>query len=132
MILYLPGWHSRPNFPDREPLTSHPSILKHTTFGWGRRTCQGAALSEHELLTACGGLAWAFHISCTDNRLPDGEMQVPGSRLESLVIVKPKGFGIKCTVRGGRGQVVERLYRKSWEGDILKASEAVGEDRRIR
>ncbi|KAN0095862.1 cytochrome P450 [Hyaloscypha variabilis] len=96
-----------PAFPTtyREPLTSYPTIQGFTTFGWGRRVYQGATLTQQELMTACGGLAWAFNISC-----PDG----------NLVIVKPEGFPIRCVVRGKRAEVIKRLYEESWKEDCLR------------
>jgi hypothetical protein len=71
-------------------------------------------------VTACGGLAWAFNISCPDGKLPPGEMQIPRNTQESLVIVKPEGFPIRCVVRGKRAEVIKRLYEESWKEDCLR------------
>ncbi|KAG4431048.1 hypothetical protein IFR05_013468 [Cadophora sp. M221] len=126
---FNPDRYLSPSYPTyREPLKSYPSILKNTTFGWGRRICQGAALTEQELITACGGLAWTFDLRCKEGEEGEveAEMKPPGRRGESLVIVKPRGFGLVCEVRGEgvekkrRREVVERLYRESWEGDVLR------------
>src|SRR3978361_1427610 len=71
----------------REPLTSYPNIQGFTTFGWGRRVCQGDNLTQQELVTACGGLAWAVDITCPEGKLPPGEIQAPKNTQQSLVIV---------------------------------------------
>jgi len=112
-----------PAFPTtyREPLTSYPTIQGFTTFGWGRRVCQGANLTQQELVTACGGLAWAFDISCPDGKLPPGEIQIPRNTQESLVIVKPEPFPIRCVVRGDRATVIKRLYEESLKIDCLRS-----------
>ncbi|KAH7346252.1 hypothetical protein BKA65DRAFT_399897 [Rhexocercosporidium sp. MPI-PUGE-AT-0058] len=127
--VFNPGRYLTPSSPTyREPLTSYPSILKNTTFGWGRRIYQGAALTEHELITACGGLAWTFDLSCREGEEGgvEGEMLQPSEREGSLVIVKLRGFWLICEIRGKglerdrRRRVVERLYRESWDRDILR------------
>ncbi|KUJ17700.1 cytochrome P450 [Mollisia scopiformis] len=143
----------------REPLSLYPQIQQSTAYGWGRRLCQGPELTHHELINACGGLAWAFDIRAGAFQNRDGEeeevdveklrtgkvkkengslilgldkdeceFQVPTSRQESLIIVKPAPFKIRCQVRDGgdRAGVIERQYRESCEKDILRAVGSVG------
>jgi cytochrome P450 len=116
-----------PDFPTtyKEPITTYPTIQGFTTFGWGRRICQGATLTQQELVTACGGLAWAFNISCPAGKLPPGDMQVPRNTQESLVIVKPEAFEICVVVRGERAGIIRRLYEESWKEDCLRSFGAV-------
>jgi hypothetical protein len=52
-------------------------------------------------------------------------MQVPRNTQESLVIVKPEGFEIRCVVRGERVKVVRRQYEESWKEDCLRSFGAV-------
>lgn len=129
---FNPGRYLSPSFPTyREPLTPYPSILKNTTFSWGRRVCQGAAFTKQELIAACGFQAWTFDLSCKEGEEGEveGEMAQPGRREESLVIVKPRSFGLVCQIRGegvgnerrrGGGEVVwgelgGGYFERCWE-----------------
>lgn len=52
------------SFPTyREPLTKYPTITSYSQFGYGRRTCQGMAVTEADLFVGLGSLAWLFSVS---------------------------------------------------------------------
>lgn len=57
----------------QEPLTQFPTIINSTQFGYGRRTCQGQAVTDEDLLIGIGSIAWMFNISQKphDNSMPD-------------------------------------------------------------
>jgi hypothetical protein len=53
-----------PEYPTyQEPLTQFPTIINSTQFGYGRRTCQGQAVTDEDLLIGIGSIAWMFNIS---------------------------------------------------------------------
>jgi hypothetical protein len=47
-------------------------------------------------------------------------MQIPRNTQESLVIVKPEWFPIRCLVRGERAEVTKRFYEESWKEDCSR------------
>ncbi|KAI8937455.1 hypothetical protein NX059_005177 [Plenodomus lindquistii] len=52
-----------PAYPTyQEPLTQFPTIINSTQFGYGRRTCQGQAVTDEDLLIGIGSIAWLFNI----------------------------------------------------------------------
>jgi len=52
-----------PAYPTyQEPLTKFPTIINSTQFGYGRRTCQGQAVTDEDLLIGIGSIAWLFDI----------------------------------------------------------------------
>jgi hypothetical protein len=53
-----------PDYPTyQEPQTQFPTIINSTQFGYGRRTCQGQAVTDEDLLIGIGSIAWLFNIS---------------------------------------------------------------------
>jgi cytochrome P450 len=63
-----------PEYPTyQEPLTQFPTIINSTQFGYGRRTCQGQAVTDEDLLIGIGSIAWMFNISqkADDASIPD-------------------------------------------------------------
>lgn len=93
------------------PLTIHPSIKGFTTFGYGRRVCQGVDLVEAELLVGIGGMAWAFWIGRKRDALTGAEVEVPRHDFTSLLISRPRPFGFEL---GARSQEREGLVREGW------------------
>jgi hypothetical protein len=52
-----------PEYPTyQEPLTQYPTIMNMTQFGYGKRTCQGQAVTEADLIVGIGALAWLFDV----------------------------------------------------------------------
>ncbi|KAK0742684.1 cytochrome P450 [Schizothecium vesticola] len=112
-----PGW---PTF--QEPLSQFPTIKGMSSFGWGQRQCLGMAVTQDELLVACGALAWCFNLKekvdpATNQRIP-----VPTDKSNSLLIIKPDPFQMSFEPRstGHREEVL-----KVWE-------EAEAADRKAR
>jgi hypothetical protein len=53
----------KPEYPTyKEPLSQYPTIINMTQFGYGRRICQGQALTDADLIVGIGALAWLFNI----------------------------------------------------------------------
>ena len=112
-----PGW---PTF--QEPLSQFPTIKGMSSFGWGQRQCLGMAVTQDELLVACGSLAWCFNLKekvdpATHQRIP-----VPTDKSNSLLIIKPDPFQMSFEPRS-TGHRQEAL--KVWE-------EAEAADRKAR
>ena len=60
-----------PGYPSyQEPLTQFPTIINSTQFGYGRRTCQGQAVSDEDLLIGIGSIAWMFNITKSTEEPP--------------------------------------------------------------
>ncbi|KAF2756517.1 cytochrome P450 [Pseudovirgaria hyperparasitica] len=60
------------------PLTTHPTIIGCSQFGYGRRVCQGQAVADEDLLVGIGSLAWLFDIGRTrqkEQKQGDGDRQ---------------------------------------------------------
>src|SRR3569833_3156892 len=107
-----------PNY--RAPLTSFPTITGGLPmFGWGKRFCMGHELAVRELHAAGLMLAWAFRTECArpaalEEDLVQGEerggYQWPKSRMQSLIIMKPKKLELKFEIRS---KEVERALEES-------------------
>ncbi|KAK0707976.1 cytochrome P450 [Lasiosphaeris hirsuta] len=82
-----PGW---PTF--QEPLTRYPTIKGMSSFGWGQRQCLGMALTQDELMVACGSLAWCFNLGRKRDPVTGVELPVPLDKSNSLLIIKPDPF----------------------------------------
>lgn len=94
------------------PLSSYPTIKGFTTFGYGRRVCQGVDLVEAELLVGIGGMAWAFHIAKKTDEL-GREVDVPEHDYTSLLISRPRPFGFELGARSEeRGSFVRENWRR--------------------
>ncbi|KAK7996093.1 hypothetical protein PG991_015560 [Apiospora marii] len=74
------------------PLTQYPTLKGMTSFGWGQRQCLGQALTEDELLVACGALAWCFHLRPKRDAATGLDLPVPLDKSSSLLIIKPDPF----------------------------------------
>lgn len=82
-----------PTYPTYQtPLSIYPNIKGFTTFGYGRRVCQGVDLVEAELLVAIGGMAWACQISRKRDEKTGEEIVPPAHDYTSLLISRPKMF----------------------------------------
>lgn len=94
------------------PLSTHPTIKGFTTFGYGRRVCQGVDLVEAELLVGVGGMAWAFRVGKKRDAL-GREVEVPRHDYTSLLISRPKPFGFELGARSvERGVAVRENWRR--------------------
>ncbi|KAK0257970.1 hypothetical protein LTS16_002039 [Friedmanniomyces endolithicus] len=47
----------------QEPLSKYPTITQYSQFGYGRRTCQGMAVTEADLFVGLGSVAWLFSMA---------------------------------------------------------------------
>ena len=127
----------------REPLSRYPSMTEYSQFGYGKRTCQGTAVTEADLFVGIGSLAWLFDMqlpgaSRTLSRKDSGvdlrdlkehtpEAQVtatppakdPTLEYTPLLIAKPKPFRFELTVRN--------LHRASLVREQFKAFSERGE-----
>ncbi|KAF2154725.1 cytochrome P450 [Myriangium duriaei CBS 260.36] len=53
-----------PAYPTyQEPLSKYPTITGYSQFGYGKRTCQGTAVTEADLFVGIGMVAWLFTLS---------------------------------------------------------------------
>lgn len=69
-----------PEFPTyKEPLSKFPTISQYSQFGYGRRTCQGMAVTEADLFVGIGACAWLFSIHPEDESNPAGESSANAS-----------------------------------------------------
>ncbi|KAK3722478.1 hypothetical protein LTR37_002470 [Vermiconidia calcicola] len=75
----------------KEPLTEFPNIRGDIAFGYGMRACPGVDLTNLELFTLFGALAWSFNIS------PKGA--VPRYEVNPYVITMPSPFPINLSAR---------------------------------
>jgi hypothetical protein len=96
---FLPDRWLNPSYPTyHEPLTQFPKLEGHSQFGYGRRTCMGVDIVNHELFLVCGAIAWAFNI----RRKVDAtgkEIEVPDLDYSNLLISKPAIFSFDLTIR---------------------------------
>lgn len=91
-----------PSYPTyREPLTEYPTIRSFTTFGYGRRICQGQDLVEAELLVGIGGMAWATNI-CKKRDAAGQEIYPAPHDYTSLLISHPKPFQFELKPRSAK------------------------------
>lgn len=98
----------QPSYPTYQtPLSIYPNIQGFTTFGYGRRVCQGVDLVEAELLVAVGGMAWACQISKKRDERTGEEMVPAAHDYTSLLISRPKMFPFELRARseGRRAEV---------------------------
>ena len=83
---------SYPTF--KEPLSEFPNIRGDIAFGYGARACPGVDLTNMELFTLFGALAWSFDISPKDKNQP-----MPWYEVNPYVITMSKPFPINITAR---------------------------------
>ena len=75
----------------KEPLSEFPHIRGDIAFGYGMRACPGVDLTNLELFTLFGALAWSFNIS------PKGDL--PRYEVNPYVITMTSPFPINITAR---------------------------------
>lgn len=74
-----------PEFPTyKEPLSKFPTISQYSQFGYGRRTCQGMAVTEADLFVGIGACAWLFSIHPEDESDPAEESSANTSSLNMM------------------------------------------------
>lgn len=127
---FLPERWLSPEYPTyREPLSQYPTAVGATTFGWGRRYCQGQDLTHHEAVLACGSIFWAFDMHLKDpSQLPlpkagECEFKSPADWEQSLIIVRPEQFDVTYTIRSPEhAEAVKAYYdlSKMSDTDVLR------------
>ena len=89
---FVPERWLDPSYPTyKEPLTEFLQIRGDVAFGYGSRACPGVELTNLELFTLFGALAWSFNIS------PKGE--VPRYEVNLYVITMTSPFPINIEPR---------------------------------
>ncbi|KAG9606124.1 cytochrome P450, partial [Aureobasidium melanogenum] len=123
--VFNPARWLEPKYPSyQEPLTKYPSIKNYTTFGYGRRICQGMDLVEVELFVAIGAMAWASTISRKRDAL-GRDMHVPSHDYTTYLISRPKPFPFELKPRNeGRRRIVEKNYHAAMRDARLEAETA--------
>jgi hypothetical protein len=101
----------------REPLTVYPSIVNHSLFGFGRRTCLGQNLTDAVLFCGLGGIAWAFNIKKKRDLTTGQEIDVPWNRYNSYLIIRPDPFELELTPRSEKHR---RLVEQNFEESKMK------------
>jgi hypothetical protein len=93
-----------------EPLTKFPTVKGMTSFGWGQRRCLGQSITQDELVVACGGLLWAFHLKHKVDPQTGQKVAVSADKSNSLLIVKPDPFQMVFEPRSAerKAEVVEQ------------------------
>jgi|TARA_R110002003_G_scaffold64_12_gene6069 cytochrome P450 len=116
------GW---PTF--QEPLTKYPTIVGMSSFGWGQRQCLGMSVTRDETLTGCGSLMYAFNLKRKVKAGTSEEIEVPTSRSNSLLIIKPDPFEMAFEPRSAarREEVLEQ-WRVAEAKDRAERAEFLG------
>ncbi|KAK4108835.1 cytochrome P450 [Canariomyces notabilis] len=89
-----PGW---PTY--QTPLTKYPTLKGMSSFGWGQRQCLGMAVTQDELVVACGALAWCFNLKPKRDPVTGEHFPVPLDKSNSLLIIKPDPFRMEFEPR---------------------------------
>ena len=114
-----PGW---PTY--QEPLTVYPTIKGMTSFGWGQRQCLGQAITQDELIVACGALSWCFNLRHKKDPVTGCDLPVPLDRSNSLLIIKPNPFQMEFEPRSQeRKEEALRLWAESDSKDKRERAE---------
>ncbi|GAB7356603.1 hypothetical protein MBLNU459_g7330t2 [Dothideomycetes sp. NU459] len=107
----------------QEPLTQYPSIKNFTTFGYGRRICQGMDLVEVELFVAIGAMAWASTISKKRDAL-GRELYVPAHDYTTYLISRPRPFPFEMKARSeNRACLVKANYASALQLELAREYE---------
>lgn len=124
--VFNPARWLEPKYPSfQEPLTKYPNIKNYTTFGNGRRICQGMDLVEVEFFVAMGAMAWASTISKKRDGL-GREIHVPAHDYTTYLISRPKPFPFEMKARNEeRRKLVEKNYQASLHREKTDAETAV-------
>ncbi|KAK4545499.1 hypothetical protein LTR36_002849 [Oleoguttula mirabilis] len=92
---FIPERWLDPAYPTyKEPLTEFPNLRGHIAFGYGNRSCPGVDLTNMELCTLFGALAWSFDI-----KPKEGLQPLPWYEVNPYVITMSKPFPVDITVR---------------------------------
>lgn len=92
---FIPERWLDPSWPTyKEPLTEFPHIRGDIAFGYGNRACPGVDLTNMELFTLFGALAWSFDIK---SKLPKD--QLPWYEVNPYVITMSKPFPLEIKAR---------------------------------
>ncbi|WPH03647.1 cytochrome p450 monooxygenase psod [Acrodontium crateriforme] len=85
---FVPERWIDPSYPSyKEPLTEFPNIRGDMAFGYGSRACPGVELTNMELCTLFGALAWAFNFT---SKIPKEDL--PWYEVNPYVITMSKPF----------------------------------------
>jgi hypothetical protein len=77
----------------------------------GQKNCLGQALTQAELLVACGGVCWAFNLKFKTD-VSEQKIDIPTDKSNSLLILKPDRFDVDFEVRS---QLRASEVVKQWE-----------------
>jgi hypothetical protein len=123
--VFNPARWLEPQYPSyQEPLTKYPNIKNYTTFGYGRRICQGMDLVEVEFFVAIGAMAWASTISKKRDEL-GRDMYVPAHDYTTYLISRPKPFPFELKPRDeARGKLVEMNFEASVQREKMETETA--------
>ena len=92
---FIPERWIDPSYPTyKEPLTEYPHIRGDIAFGYGNRACPGVDLTNVELFTLFGALAWSFNI-----RKKEPDQVVPWYEVNPYVITMCKPFPLIIEAR---------------------------------
>lgn len=75
-------------------MTEYPNLRGHIAFGYGNRSCPGVDLTNMELCTLFGALAWSFDITPREGNVP-----LPWYEVNKYVITMSKPFPVDIKVR---------------------------------
>ncbi|TKA75943.1 hypothetical protein B0A55_05884 [Friedmanniomyces simplex] len=116
----------------QEPLSKYPTITQYSQFGYGRRTCQGMAVTEADLFVGLGSVAWLFsmakpemEVSVADDEVeanatvPDepimrDEVESNGESPPNLSRYSNAFMNLSADERAFFEQNAERIKRQSW------------------
>ncbi|KAJ8606892.1 hypothetical protein MRB53_040645 [Persea americana] len=91
---FIPERWLEPSWPSyKEPLTEFPNLSGDRAFGYGNRACPGVDLTQMELITLFGALAWSFDIK------PKNPENMPWYEVNPYVITMCKPFPIDIIPR---------------------------------
>ncbi|KFZ18300.1 hypothetical protein V501_01292 [Pseudogymnoascus sp. VKM F-4519 (FW-2642)] len=118
---FLPDRWLNPSYPTyREPLTIHPKLEGHSQFGYGRRTCMGVDIVNHELFLVCGAIAWAFNLR---KKIDENGQEIPLNDMEysNLLISKPAKFSFDLTLRDEmKGESIVAMWEAAEKEDGIQ------------
>lgn len=122
--VYNPDRWLNPAYPTfQEPLSQYPSIKGFTTFGYGRRICQGMDLVEQELLIGIGNMAWAGSFRNKRDAL-GREIHNPAHDYTALLISRPKPLVFDLKPRSAeRAAAIKQRWAAGREAEGTDRSE---------
>jgi Cytochrome P450 len=117
---YNPERWLSPEYPTfREPLTKYPNLQNFSSFGFGRRICQGQNIAERELHIATARIAWACQIEKAKDA--DGNViEVPLYNYTVGFNTQPEPFQYSLKPRSEeRMAILKRAVQSAKETDPL-------------